>query len=114
MPSRNFPVGRLDDFQRNKVRAWAIYNQPLGRFGSVDVAPILRDRFGPDATACSRPMSPLSDVQLARNPGYARLPDGGAQTLFFGERGSQTFPGFALLDLAATYQVPVFRTRARG
>ena len=42
MAERNFPVGRLDDFQRNKVRLWAIYNQPLGRFGSLDVAPILR------------------------------------------------------------------------
>jgi hypothetical protein len=38
------------------------------------------------------------------------LPDGGTQTLFFGERGAQTFPGFALLDLAATSQIPVFRT----
>ena len=50
------------------------------------------------------------DVQLARDPGYAHLPDGGTQNLYFGERGSQTFPGFALLDLAATYQIPVFRT----
>jgi hypothetical protein len=52
----------------------------------------------------------LSNVQLARNPGYARLPGGGTQTLFFGERGSETFEGFALMDLAMTYRIPVFRS----
>jgi len=109
VPDRNFPIGRLDDFQRHKVRAWVIYNQPLGRFGSVDLAPILRIDSGTAYSLFATDV-PLSDIQLSRNPGYARLPNGGVQTLFFGERGSQTFPGFALLDLAATYQVPVFRT----
>ena len=109
VPSRNFPTGKLDDFQRHKVRLWAIYTQPLGRFGSVDLAPIVRIDSGTAYSLFATDV-PLSDIQLARNPGYARLPDGGLQTLFFGERGSQTFPGFALLDLAATYQVPVFRT----
>ena len=53
---------------------------------------------------------PLSDIQLARDPGYAQLPGGGEQTLFFGERGSGTFPSYALLDLGFNYSVPVFRT----
>jgi hypothetical protein len=109
VPSRNFPIGKLDDFQRNKVRLWAIYNQPLGRFGSVDLAPIVRIDSGTAYSLFATDV-PLSDIQLARNPGYANLPNGGLQTLFFGERGLQTFPGFALLDFAATYQVPVFRT----
>ena len=109
VPSRNFPIGRLNGFQRNKVRLWAIYNQPLGRFGSVDVAPILRVDSGTAYSLFATDVD-FSDVQLARDPGYAHLPDGGTQTLFFGERGAQTFPGFALLDLAATYQIPVFRT----
>ena len=47
----------------------------------------------------------LSEVQLARDPGYAQLPGGGSQTLFFGERGSETFPGYALFDLGLTYGV---------
>jgi hypothetical protein len=29
--------GRLDDFQRHKVRIWAHYDLDLGHFGSVDV-----------------------------------------------------------------------------
>jgi hypothetical protein len=109
VPSRNFPTGRLSDFQRNKVRLWAIYTQPLGRFGDVDLAPILRVDSGLAYSLAATNVD-LSDVQLARNPGYARLPDGGTQTLYFGERGSQMFRGYGLLDLAATYRIPVFRT----
>jgi hypothetical protein len=106
---RNFPIGRLNDFQRSKVRVWAIYTQELGRFGALDIAPILRVDSGLSYSLFATDV-PLSDIQLARNPGYARLPDGGTQTLFFGERGSESFDGFALLDLATTYRVPVFST----
>ena len=106
---RNFPVGRLNDFQRNKIRVWAIYSQGLGRFGTVDIAPIVRIDSGLSYSLFATDV-PLSDIQLARNPGYANLPGGGTQTLFFGERGSENFDGYALLDLAATYRIPVFRT----
>ena len=109
VPERNFPVGRLNDFQRHKVRVWAIYSQGLGRFGTLDIAPILRAGSGRTFSLFASNV-PLSDIQLARDPGYAQLPDGGLQTLFFGERGSETFDGYALFDLALTYRVPVFRT----
>ena len=52
----------------------------------------------------------LTPIQLARNPGYARLPGGGAQTLFFGERGSQDYEPYGLLDFSATYTIPVWKT----
>jgi outer membrane receptor protein involved in Fe transport len=109
VPARNFPTGRLNDFQRHKVRLWAIYTQGLGRYGALDVAPIVRIDSGTTYSLFATDV-PLSDVQLARNPGYARLPGGGTQTLFFGERGSETFEGFALMDLAMTYRIPVFRS----
>lgn len=107
--SRNYPTGRLNDFQRHKLRVWAIYNQGLGRFGSVDIAPILRVNSGLTYSLTATGV-PLSSVQLARNPGYARLPGSGSQTLYFGPRGSGEFPGFALFDLAFTYSIPVFRS----
>jgi hypothetical protein len=106
---RDFPEGRLAQYQQNKVRLWAIYNQSLGRFGAVDVAPIWRINSGLTYSLSAAGV-PLSAAQLARNPGYARLPGGGAQTLFFGERGSQDYPGYALLDLSATYSVPVWKS----
>jgi outer membrane receptor protein involved in Fe transport len=109
VPERNFPTGRVNDFQRHKVRLWAIYNQRLGRLGSLDIAPVLRydSALTYSLTASGVPLSP---IQLARNPGYARLPGGGTQTLFFGERGSQEFSGYTLFDLALSYAVPVVRS----
>jgi hypothetical protein len=106
---RNFPTGRLNDFQRHKVRLWAIYTQDMGRFGAFDVAPILRFNSGRSFSLFATDV-PLSDIQLSRNPGYATLPGGGTQTLFFGERGSESFDAYTLFDLAATYRIPVFRT----
>jgi hypothetical protein len=103
---RNFPEGRLDDFQRHKVRVWAIYNLGLGKFGSVDIAPLWRYNSALTYSLVASSV-PLSASQRASNPGYARVPT--SQTLFFGERGSQEFAGYGLVDLGLTYQVPVWR-----
>lgn len=107
--SRNFPYGRLNDFQRHKARVWAIYNQPLGRFGSIDMAPMWRYNSALSYSLVAANV-PLSPAQLATNPGYARLPGGGVQTLYFGERGTEEFRGYGLMDFAASYQIPVWRT----
>jgi outer membrane receptor protein involved in Fe transport len=107
--SRNFPLGRTDDFQRHKVRLWAIYTQGLGRFGSLDVAPMVRIE-SPQVYSLRALNVPLSGVQVARDPGYAVLPGGGFQTLYFGERGSQEFKGYWLMDLSFNYAIPVFRS----
>jgi carboxypeptidase family protein len=107
VPARNFPTGRLDDFQRNKIRVWATYQLALGRFGTVDVAPLYRYNSGRTYSLIASGV-PLSAQQIARNPGYARLPT--SQSIFFGDRGSQSFEGVHLVDLAATYSVPVWQS----
>jgi hypothetical protein len=102
---RSFPAGRLDDFQRHKVRVWAIYGLPLQRFGRLDIAPLYR--FGSARTYSLVASSvALTPQQVALNPGYARVP--ASQPVFFGARGSQTFEGAQLFDLAATYAIPVW------
>ena len=106
---RSFPTGRLDDFQRHKVRVWASYNLGLGRFGRVDLAPLYRYNSGRTFSLVAGGV-PLTAQQMARNPGYARLP--ASQSIFFGARGSQNFEGFHLVDLAATYSVPVWQSLA--
>ncbi len=103
---RSYPDGRLDDFQRHKVRVWATYSAQFGRFGSLDVAPLVR--YNSARTYSLVASVPLTAAQIARNPGYARLPS--SQTIYFGERGSQSFEGFGLLDFAATYSVPVWQS----
>ena len=107
VPARNFPTGRLDDFQRNKVRVWATYQLALGRAGAVDVAPLYRYNSGRTYSLVASGV-PLSAQQIARNPGYARVPT--SQSLFFGDRGAESFEGFHLVDLAATYSVPVWQS----
>lgn len=104
---RNFPTGRLDDFQRHKVRVWSIYRMEMGRFGGIDLTPVWRYNSALTYSLVANSV-PLSTIQRARNPGYARVPT--SQALFFDERGSEEFAGYALVDLGATYQVPIWKT----
>ena len=81
LTARNYPDGKLNDFQRSKVRLWAVYNQSLGGAGTVTIAPIWRYNSAQTYSLFSSGV-PLSAIQLARNPGYAQLPGGGSQTLY--------------------------------
>ena len=40
--NRYFPTGRLDDFQRHKIRLWGTYNLDIGAAGQVDIGGIWR------------------------------------------------------------------------
>jgi hypothetical protein len=104
--SRSFPDGRLDDFQRHKIRVWASYSLDFGRLGVVDVAPLYRFNSGRTYSLVASGVA-LSAQQIARNPGYARLP--ASQSIFFGARGSESFASYHLVDLAATYSVPIWQ-----
>jgi hypothetical protein len=104
---RSFPDGRLDDFQRHKVRVWAVYGLDFHRAGRLDVAPLYRFNSGRTYSLIAAAVA-LTPEQLAMNPGYARLP--ASQPIFFGERGSQTFAGSHLWDVAVTYTVPVWQS----
>jgi hypothetical protein len=109
LTSRSFPDGRLNDFQRSKIRLWAVYNQTLGRAGTVTLGPIWRYNSAQTYSLFSS-ATPLSAIQIARNPGYARLPGGGTQTLYYDERGSESFEGYGLVDLAATYEIGIWKS----
>ena len=104
--ARSAPDGRLDDFQRSKVRVWADYRADLGQYGSLTVAPIYRYNSAKTYSLVLNNQA-LSAIQAARNPGYAGTP---LQQIFFGERGSQSFESFSLVDLAVTYGIPVWRS----
>jgi outer membrane receptor protein involved in Fe transport len=108
--NRNFPDGRLNDFQRHKVRLWAVYNYDMGRAGNVNVAPLWKYNSAQTYSLASNSVA-LSSVQLARNPGYARLPGGGFNpTLFYDERGTEEFAGYGVMDLSVNYDIPVWRS----
>jgi hypothetical protein len=107
---RLMPEGRLDNFQRHKLRVYATYAQGLGRFGSIDVAPLWRvNSGGVYSLTVSRA---ISAQQLANNPGYptADISAATRQTVFFGGRGAYEFKGYGVMDLATSYNVPVWKT----
>jgi outer membrane receptor protein involved in Fe transport len=107
---RLVPEGRLDNYQQHKLRVYGTYTQAFGRFGSVDLTPLWRVNSGGvyNLTASV----PVTAAQLAGNPGYpaADLSTATRQTVFFGERGAGEFAGYGVMDFAATYGVPVWRS----
>jgi outer membrane receptor protein involved in Fe transport len=106
--ARHFPIGRLDDFQRHKLRLFASFTQPLGRFGSVDLAPIWRYNSAWTYSLSTAGVA-LTPVQRALNPGYT-LSGITGQTIFYGGRGTEEYEGYGLVDFAATYQIPIWRS----
>jgi hypothetical protein len=56
----------------------------------------------------------LTPEQLALNPGYpaSDINRFVRETIFFGSHGQEDFKGFGVLDLAATYSIPVWQSVA--
>jgi Carboxypeptidase regulatory-like domain len=104
---RNYPTGHLLGFQRNKIRAWTTYDLRLGKAGDLNVGVLYR-YDSPTTTSLAAAKVPLSDIQIARDPGYATPPPN--QTLYFGDRGNVFFNGAHLVDLALTYDIKLWKT----
>jgi hypothetical protein len=107
---RLMPEGRLDNFQRHKLRVYGTYGQSLGRFGSLDVTPLWRVNSGGVYSHTASIATPAA--LLALNPGYPASSVSAAtrQTVFFGERNAYNFKGYGVMDLAATYNLAVWRS----
>lgn len=104
------PYGRLDQFQRHKLRIWGVWTAALGRAGALEVAPLWRVNSGTAYSLTANIAVPAA--QRERNPGYPAndINPGVRQLVFFGERGAETFKGYGLVDLATTWTVPVWRS----
>lgn len=105
--ARHYPIGRVDDYQRDKLRLYTVYDLELGRAGTVSLGGVYR-YDSPLTYSFSAANVPITAQQLARNPGYARPPT--TQTLFFAERGSEEFEPVHLVDFSLNYEVPVYRS----
>jgi hypothetical protein len=104
---RNEPFGRIDDFQRHKVRMWTVLPANLWVFGRADVG-LMYSYDSPLTYSIFATGVPRQAPQTARNPGYAR--PFASQTLFFGDRGIGEFQARHQMDLAVSYQIPIWRT----
>jgi hypothetical protein len=105
--ARSFPSGRLQDFQRHKVRVWSIHSFSMGRAGHASVSGLWRLQSGEvySLRATNQSLTGAQQVLLSRYPNIPR-----SQTVYFGSRGSQDFLGYGLVDTSINYDVPVFHS----
>jgi hypothetical protein len=105
VPARNNPIGNLNGFQRHKLRLLTNYNLPTA-FGNFGFGLVYRFDSGTPYSFVANGQ-PLSDIQAARDPGYALPPS--SQSIYFGARGSQTFPSRSAFDIALNYDIPIYK-----
>ncbi len=106
---RYFPYGRLNDFQKHKVRLWGIYNLGLGWAGRLDIGGMWRYDSGLTYSRASGGvrLTPQQEMILA-DLGYASTP--GSRSIYYAAgRGSEDFEGYARLDLSAQWELPIWR-----
>jgi hypothetical protein len=109
--ARNFPDGRLQNFQRHRLRIWSVYNHEMGAAGDVSVSGLWRVDSGRVYSLAARNQGlTAAQTALVQGAGYADLPSASGNMVFFDERGSETFPGYGLFDASINYNIPVFRT----
>jgi len=104
--ARFFPDGRLQDFERNRLRAWSIYNFGLGRFGDLSVSGLWR-YDSPQVYSLRALSQPLTSIQrdILKTVGYPDAPDN--SSVYFGARGSEQFAGYAMVDANISYNIPL-------
>jgi hypothetical protein len=107
--ARNYPDGRLQDYQQHRMRLWSIYNLDMGGWGHASFSGMWRVDSG-RVYSLLAPNQPLTATQrtILRNAGYVDAPV--TQTVYFDGRGSETGKGYGLLDTSINYNVPVFRS----
>jgi hypothetical protein len=105
--ARNFPDGRLQNFERNRARVWSIYDFDLKKYGDLSISGLWRFESGRVYSLVATGQQ-LTSIQRSLLADYVDEPE--SQDVYFGERGSETFPSYALFDVSANYAIPVFKS----
>jgi hypothetical protein len=102
---RTDPYGNLPGFQRHKLRLLGAYNlkTPVGVF-----TPGVIYNFDSGTPYNITSIVGYTDIQKARDPGYASLPN--SQTIFFGGRGAGTYPSQQRWDASFEWAAPLHKT----
>jgi len=105
--ARSFPDGRLQDFQRSRVNAWTVYTWKMARAGDLSFSGLWNWNSARvfSLLARNQPITAIQDSILA-SAGYPDSP--GVQTVYFGDRGSEEFAGYGIVNVSVNYNVPVF------
>jgi outer membrane receptor protein involved in Fe transport len=105
---RHYPDGRLPSFQRSTLRLWSIGHVDFGRVGALAMSGLVRVSSGRaySLVAANQPLTAIQNARL-QAAGYPDRPP--SQTIFFADRGTQTFKGYGVVDLGVTYDIPLFK-----
>ena len=107
---RFFPWGRLDDFQRHRLRVWGVYTLGMGAAGDLDIGAFWRyDSAENFSLASSSFRSTPQQQAILDELGYVDGPS--SRTLYYSAgRGSELYDGSGRLDLSLHYDVPVWES----
>ncbi len=107
--ARTFPFGDLQNFERNRLRLWSIYNWQMGSKGALSLSGLWRLDSGLAYSLAAKSVALTStQIGILSAAGYPDQP--GPQTVFFtGARGDQNFAGYGVFDMSVNYDVPVLR-----
>jgi hypothetical protein len=85
-----------------------MYELDLGRAGALSMSGLARLESGHVYSLSAEMPLTAAQTALLAAAGYPDRPR--VQTIFFGDRGSQAFPGYGALDLALGYRIPLLAT----
>jgi hypothetical protein len=90
---------------------WSVYDWNMGRLGDVSVSGLwlVNSRQAYSIAARNQAITSAQKAILTA-AGYPDVPSFSGNHVFFGERGSETFKGYGVLDTSLGYNIPVFRT----
>ena len=98
-------MGRLQNFQRHKLRAWAIYDMNFGRGGSMSVSGLVRV----DSSLAYSLAQRVAPTATQRVHGGRRLPVRSVPRTCSSRRAApRRSPRCGLLDTSVHYNVPLF------
>ncbi len=104
---RFHPWGRLDDFQKHRLRVWGIYTLGMGAFGELDIGGFWRYDSAENYSLSSSSFRVTDEQQAILDElGYVDGPS--SRTLYYSAgRGSELYNGSGRFDLSLHYDVPV-------
>jgi len=107
---RFYPWGRLDDYQKHRLRVWGIYTLGMGSFGNLDVGGFWRYDSAENYSLTSSSFRVTPEQQVILDDlGYVDGPS--SRTLYYSAgRGSELYDGSARFDLSLHYDIPVWRS----
>ena len=105
--NRFYPWGRLDDYQKHRLRVWGIYTLGMGAFGDLDIGGFWRYDSAENYSLASSSFRVTDEQQAILDElGYVDGPT--SRTLYYSAgRGSELYNGSSRFDLSLHYDVPV-------